>query len=382
MATTQSNAALLAHIDTTLGRVTVELQYGTAPQNVSNFILLSQGQRERINFLTGAVTRDPLYVGENFFRTADNSFAKFAQTGSGTGSNTGNTGYTLKDEFDPAVRHTGYTLSMANSGPNTNAGQVFLTGNIAIPSYDDVHTIIGLIPDTASRAVIDAIIAAGDDGCSITAVTLQRTDSAAQAFDETAQDLPDVSAFRAKLSVNAGGPVNLAPSSPLTPTQKLSTYRSDDLANWVNLDAVFVGVDSTPLNVVTIDTAISQRAFYHLALVDYPESVAPASLANRTLVIDAPAAGGIITLAWDATGNGGTCNYTGNDSTGTITSSDHTPEGYGATMIVQTTNLIPLLIKLGYDAEISSELSGRHTLSGWNGLQWSSFGAGDFTLSK
>ncbi|MCH7228662.1 peptidylprolyl isomerase [Haloferula sp. A504] len=377
VAIASAQAALLAHIDTTLGRVTVELQYDTAPQNVSNFILLSQGQRARIDFLTGAVTTDPLYVGETFFRTANNSFAKFAQTGSGTGSNTGNTGYTLKDEFSPTTRHTGYTLSMANSGPNTNAGQVFLTGNISIPAYDDVHTIIGLVPDSASRAVIDAIIAAGDNGSSITAVTIERTDPAAQAFDETAQNLPEVVKASGTLQVER----NVATDFLLSPLENVgsvvSAFRSTDLATWSRVTSRHVGIGtalaSPVLPGVNLDDASANRAFYNLAVARHPGAVGPSHFRNRTLTAEFSTSTQIFTF--NADGTAGSLEVIlksdGTSIPGTFTLFDLASSAHACTLILPTSlgiqsnfwpQQVPYVPRLrcGWNTADSTSVTGTH----------------------
>ena len=176
-------AELLAHFQTSLGNVVVELQHQKAPQAVANFITMAEATRTRIHPITGAVIRSPLYIGEKFFRVVNDANFKIAQTGSGTGTNSGGPGFTFRDEFDPTLTHVPYVLSMANSGPNTNGSQIFFTGNSSPHHLDNVHTIFGLIPDPASRTVIDAIIAAGSGGSTITGLTFSRTDAAAVAFN-------------------------------------------------------------------------------------------------------------------------------------------------------------------------------------------------------
>ncbi|GAA5476580.1 hypothetical protein Hhel01_00053 [Haloferula helveola] len=378
-----AEAALLAHVTTTEGVITTELEYATAPLAVANFITLSQGIRNRIDPLTGAVTNTPLYVGETFFRTGDNSFSKFAQTGSGSGSNSGSTGFTFRDEFDPAIRHTGYTLSSANSGPNTNGGQVFFTGNISIPAYDDLHTILGRVTDPASRAVVDAVIAAGDNGSSITAVTIERTDPGAVAFDEHAQGLPTVSEVDGAFRVEPGPVAHFDPAAALPSGTLLAVRRSVNLNQWGALAGVFSGYDNAPVLSAKVDEGAGPRAFYRFATVDYAGALAPGTLGNRVLFIDAPDQGWTFTFTFDASGTGGTCSYFDGAATSVsnIVYVYYATHGFSSTLLVDTDGLPLLRFGLGHDGSNATHVDGRHTWAVYSG-GWIPYGGGTFTLTR
>lgn len=222
-------AQLLATFETSEGDVVVDLQYEMAPQAVANFITLAQGTRLRLDAETGSLTDQPLYIGESFFRVVNEQNFKIAQTGSGTGTNSGGPGYTFKDEFDEGLLHDPYVLSMANSGPNSNGSQIFFTGSLASTGLDFVHTVFGRITDANSQAVIDAIIAAGDGGANINQISFSREDAAAEAFDEFAQGLPELSNSKGHLVVEPGSAASWQLDQAMGQGTILTTYTSETL---------------------------------------------------------------------------------------------------------------------------------------------------------
>ncbi|WP_369713436.1 peptidylprolyl isomerase [Leptotrichia sp. HSP-342] len=114
-----------AVIMTTKGNISFYLYPEAAPKNVANFVFLAKN-----NF----------YNGLTFHRIIPNGLI---QGGDSVGDGTGTTGYYLKDEFTDwlTFAHEGM-LAFANSGPDTNSSQFFITMS-PMTNLNKKHTIIG-----------------------------------------------------------------------------------------------------------------------------------------------------------------------------------------------------------------------------------------------
>lgn len=116
-----------AILHTDKGDISLQLFASQAPRTVNNFVFLC---------------RESFYDGTFFHRVISNFMA---QGGDPTGTGTGGPGYKFGDEFNPALRHNKPgILSMANSGPNTNGSQFFIT-HVATPWLDNHHSVFGQV---------------------------------------------------------------------------------------------------------------------------------------------------------------------------------------------------------------------------------------------
>ncbi|KAF3047984.1 heme binding [Didymella heteroderae] len=117
-------------LDTTVGLITVELYNDHSPKTCKNFSGLAQRK---------------YFDGLIFHRIIPNFMI---QGGDPTGTGRGGEsiyGEKFEDEISPALKHTGAgILSMANSGPNTNGSQFFIT-LAPTPWLDGKHTIFGRV---------------------------------------------------------------------------------------------------------------------------------------------------------------------------------------------------------------------------------------------
>jgi peptidyl-prolyl cis-trans isomerase B (cyclophilin B) len=125
--TIDPNKVYLATLRTAKGDIKIELFAARAPKTVNNFIFLAE---------------EGFYDNTTFHRVLSDFMA---QGGDPTGTGAGGPGYTFEDEivhglvFDQAGM-----LAMANSGPDTNGSQFFITYG-ATPWLNGFHTIFGLV---------------------------------------------------------------------------------------------------------------------------------------------------------------------------------------------------------------------------------------------
>jgi|UPI00047BEB6D peptidyl-prolyl cis-trans isomerase A (cyclophilin A) len=130
-----------ALIDTTMGRLTCKLYDKQAPLTVANFIGLAEGSKDWSDPKTlKKVHGEPFYTGTTFHRVIPGFMI---QGGDKLGDGRGDPGYLFQDEFDPTLTFDEPgRLAMANSGPNTNGSQFFIT-EVPVPQLNGKHTIFG-----------------------------------------------------------------------------------------------------------------------------------------------------------------------------------------------------------------------------------------------
>jgi len=125
---------LYANLHTNQGDIIIKLAFEKTPLTVINFVGLAEGTKHS-NIQIGK----PFYNGLKFHRVIDNFMI---QGGDPKGNGTGGPGYKFIDEITDLTHDTGGILSMANSGPNTNGSQFFITHE-ATPWLDGKHTVFG-----------------------------------------------------------------------------------------------------------------------------------------------------------------------------------------------------------------------------------------------
>jgi peptidyl-prolyl cis-trans isomerase A (cyclophilin A) len=176
----QATAAAMTHpngptvvMDTSMGRITCQFFQRQAPKTVANFIALAEGAKDWTDPVTSKKQHNkPLYDGTIFHRVIPDFMI---QGGDPAGSGMGDPGYQFEDEFDPNL---GFDvpgrLAMANSGPNTNGSQFFIT-EVPTEHLNGKHTIFGQC-DESSLLVVKTIarVQVGSEDKPVTPVVLKK----------------------------------------------------------------------------------------------------------------------------------------------------------------------------------------------------------------
>ena len=171
---------LYADMETAKGNIILKLNYDKAPVTVANFVSLAEGNNPAVK---EQYKGKPFYDGLTFHRVitkANGDQQDFMiQGGDPLGTGQGDPGYKFKDEVNTGLSFDKPgILAMANSGPNTNGSQFFIT--VAPTKWlNNRHTIFGNTVDDESLKVVNAI----RKNDKITKVTIVRKGAAAKAFD-------------------------------------------------------------------------------------------------------------------------------------------------------------------------------------------------------
>ena len=143
---------LYAVIYTSMGNIVCRLFEKDAPKTVANFRGLATGTKPWTDPTTGRLKHTALYSGTTFHRVIPDFMI---QGGDPTGTGSGSPGYKFDDEINPSLKFDRPgILAMANSGPNTNGCQFFIT----VASAEHLNGSYSVFGEVVSgQDVVDAI---------------------------------------------------------------------------------------------------------------------------------------------------------------------------------------------------------------------------------
>lgn len=143
-----------AVLDTSMGRMTCQLFDKEAPLTVANFIGLAEGTKPWTDPVTKKKMKNKRFFDGTTFHRVIPEF--MIQGGDPTATGTGDPGYMFADEFNPNLNFdVPGRMAMANSGPDTNGSQFFIT-EVPTTHLNQKHTIFGQC-DQPSLSVVSAI---------------------------------------------------------------------------------------------------------------------------------------------------------------------------------------------------------------------------------
>lgn len=340
---------LYAAFETTMGSFTCRLDTAEAPLTCANFVGLAEGSQHWVS-PEGAVRSDSFYDGLIFHRVIDGFMI---QGGDPLGTGAGGPGYAFPDQISTNLtHHSAGILSMANSGPDSNGSQFFITLG-PTTWLDGKHAVFGDVIDGMDTVYAIGSTAVTNGSVPLTNVVMQsvrilRVGPEAVAFDPAEYSLPIVESLNVML---AGGKLS---SGSLNYCEQV-LFSSTNLTQWAEWLTQYSQQASGDWEVSV--PATKDCEFYKGVRVHYPlattNEIAGSSF-TLTLGSD------IIILQPEE--DGGSCSYNGD--TGTITSWEFDSAYCG--FLFYTDILVPLSLDFNFSSSSNGMYEGAYYNSGWN----------------
>lgn len=294
---------IFADFSTSMGNFSVYLDYEAAPRAVASFVGLATGEISWADE-TGNVWIDrPFYAGSLIHRVVkDANTNGMAIQGGGwlyrtTGTNGvvttnfSNAGYYMLDNVTNGLTHSNGVISMANSGPNTDGSQFFIT-TTNVSYWDGGYTVFGHV--STGMNVVTSIAGVAVSGSGLRPVTdivvsnvaIRRVGAAAQAFNIASQGVPVVES----------GPMALARSDTnellvieIAEETEMLFRETSDLVTWESSDWGFYTGSTFIWTTSVARASLGDSYFFHLSRIFYPVPITSPSTQR----------GQVFTFVWD-----------------------------------------------------------------------------------
>lgn len=183
---TLEEPGIYAKMATSMGDILLKLDRENAPLTVANFVALAEGGKP-LPGLKEEYQGKKFYDGLTFHRVIPNFMI---QGGDPDGTGMGGPGYKFEDETDNDLTHDKGVISMANSGPNTNGSQFFITV-APTKQLDGSYNIFGTVLQGQSVADSISQVETGErnkpkEPVTVTTVEIIRQGSEAKKYDAVA----------------------------------------------------------------------------------------------------------------------------------------------------------------------------------------------------
>ena len=284
---------IFADFSTSKGAFTVWLDHERAPRAVASFVGLATGEGGWLDAQSNVWHR-PFYDGSIFHRVVKDAATNgIAIQGGGylwrsVNTNTGvvttnfaGPGYQMLECVTNGLAHSNGVISMANSGPNTDGSQFFITAT-NVPGWDGSYSVFGHV--AAGMDVVASIAAVAVQGAGsrpvedvvLSNVVIRRVGEAAKAFDISGQGVPSPESTPMRVD-REGTNLNLR-IEVATQTKPLRWSESPTLMTWthdpfpvqvalVHTGATYVMSGAIPL------ASMGDKYFFHTSRLRYPVPV-------------------------------------------------------------------------------------------------------------
>lgn len=296
---------IFADFTTSMGDFTVRLDYERAPRAVASFVGLATGETGWLDEQTNLWHR-PFYDGSIFHRVVKDAQTNgIAIQGGGylwrsVNTNTGvvttnfsGPGYQMLECVTNGLAHSNGVISLANSGPNTDGSQFFVTA-ANVPYWDGGYSVFGHV--VTGMNVVTSIAAVAVQGAGsrpvadvvLSNVAIRRVGVAAGAFDVRAQGIPSPESSPARVfTTETAAFFEVELASQTKPLMFSDATRLDLFADWdhqtMNSNQVFYTLPTQVLTQTWSIAALGARHFFHASRVRYPVPITtPASQRSRT----------------------------------------------------------------------------------------------------
>lgn len=189
------------------------------------------------------------------------------------GTNFAKAGYDMLDSSTNGLTHSNGVISMANSGPNTDGSQFFITAT-NVPEWDGSYTVFGHV--TMGMSVVTSIAAVAVQGeglrpvddIALSNVVIRRVGKAAENFNIASQYLPVVES--ADIQVNASGEV-IRVVADIPPYSKCRfRVSTNGLRTWIPEDWGYFTNGEPHLRHTNFPAG--EKSFFHVSAVRYFDS--------------------------------------------------------------------------------------------------------------
>lgn len=294
---------IFADFTTSLGDFTVWLDHERAPRAVAGFVGLATGEGSWADPQGNVWQGRKFYDGSIFHRVLNsvttngsvqtNGIAiqgggflwRSVATNGVTTTNFSNAGYYMPEAATNGLMHSNGVISMANSGPNTDGSQFFVTATNC-PAWNGNNTVFGHVVTGMNVVTSIALVAVQGEynrpveDVYLHAVAIRRVGEDAEFFNIASQGVPVVES--GPMRHYAAG-TNQILEFEIASQTEMTFRESTNLQVWENVEWGLYDGPTYLWTTVVSRAVLGDAYFFHLSRIRYPTPItSPASVRSRT----------------------------------------------------------------------------------------------------